>query len=312
MPDPRRPDETEPIADAASLFDTGEVRPYMAPSPPPSAAPAPAVADGYDLEADPFAGRDEPPRPAPIPEPVERPRARPEPPRPRTRPETETSRPEVTPTPSEGSGSIEYEAEGAVVDPVWTRGAEWGPDLVRVGLAAAATMFLAWATSGNLLLCLALLAAGGAASAVLCYPMLITLERPVRITPEQAVTDFFAAASHRFPSYRRMWLLLSEAGRKSGPFRTFDDFRGHWKGRIDRWKAGQGAGLFSPLTFAVEDFRADKSTGKTTSRADYTVHVSLRDGDAGPIESFQMAHGLVKGPDRMWYLNQGKLSSRAR
>lgn len=301
MPDPRRPDETEPIADAASLFDTGEVRPDMASSPPPSAAPAPAGADGYDLEADPFAGRDEPPRPVPIPEPVERPRARPEP-----------SRPEGVPTPSEGSGSIEYEAEGAVVDPVWTRGAEWGPDLVRVGLAAAATMFLAWTTSGNLPLCLALLAAGGAVSAVLCYPMLITLERPVRITPEQAVTDFFAAASHRFPSYRRMWLLLSEAGRKSGPFRTFGDFRRHWKGRIDRWKAGQGARLFSSLTFAVVDFRADKSTGKTTSRADYTVHVSLRDGAAGPIESFQMAHGLVKGPDRMWYLNQGKLSSRAR
>ena len=107
--------------------------------------------------------------------------------------------------------------------------------------------------------------------------MLITLERPVRITPEQAVTDFFAAASHHVPHYRRMWLLLSSAGRESGPFRSFDDFRDHWKGGSRRWKASRGAGKFTPLKFEVEGFRADKSTGKATSRANYTVQVYLRD-----------------------------------
>ena len=51
------------------------------------------------------------------------------------------------------------------------------------------------------------------------------------------------------------------------------------------------------MKFEVEDFRADKSTGKETSRADYTVNVYLRDReDDGPIESIKMAHGLVKGP----------------
>ena len=149
---------------------------------------------------------------------------------------------------------------------------------------------------------------GGAATVLLAYPMLITLERPVRITPEQAVTDFFAAASHHVPHYRRMWLLLSSAGRESGPFGDFDDFRDHWKGRIEGWKASRGAGKFAPLTFEVEDFQADKSTGMSTSRADYTVLISLRDReDIGPIESIKMAHGLVKGPDRMWYLNRGRL-----
>ena len=118
---------------------------------------------------------------------------------------------------------------------------------------------------------------GGAATVLLSYPLLITLERPVRITPEQAVTDFFAAASHHFPHYRRMWLLLSSAGRESGPFPTFDDFRDHWKGRIEGWRARPGAGKFAPLKFEVEDFRADKSTGKSTSKADYTVRVFLRD-----------------------------------
>ena len=124
------------------------------------------------------------------------------------------------------------------------------------------------------------------------------------------MNDFFAAASHHIPNYRRMWLLLSSDGRASGQFRTFDDFRDHWKGRIDGWRASRGAGKFAPLSFVVEDFRADKSTGSLTSKADYTVRILLRDQpDAGPIASFRMAHGLVKGPDRMWYLNRGVLPS---
>ena len=32
------------------------------------------------------------------------------------------------------------------------------------------------------------------------------------MTPEQAVKDYYAAASHHFPHYRRMWLLLSADG----------------------------------------------------------------------------------------------------
>jgi hypothetical protein len=142
--------------------------------------------------------------------------------------------------------------------------------------------------------------------------MLITMERPVRITPEQAVTDFFAAASHHVPNYRRMWLLLSAAGRASGPFRGFDDFREHWKGRIEGWRASRGAGKFAPLTFEVEDFKADKSTGQSTSKADYTVRIVPRGSPgAAPIASYRMTHGLVKGPDRMWYLNRGVLPSGA-
>jgi hypothetical protein len=295
MPDPSHPEDAKPIADAASLFDTDEIRPFRAP---PVAGTA-KTSGGYDLEADPFPAEDEPPRPVALPEPVERPKARPSP---KPRPPQDQE--------SELSGSNEFAAEAAVVDPVWTRGAEWGTDLVRVGIAGLVTLFLLYLCSGSFLLFLMVLVLGGATMALLSYPMLITLERPVRITPEQAVTDFFAAASHHVPHYRRMWLLLSSGGRESGPFRTFEDFREHWKGRIEGWRASRGAGKFAVLSFEVEDFQADKSTGQSTSKADYTVRVVFRDQpDAAPVASYRMTHGLVKGPDRMWYLNRGVLPS---
>ncbi len=105
-----------------------------------------------------------------------------------------------------------------------------------------------------------------------------------------------------------MWLLLSSRAREEGRFSTFEDFRDHWKGQIEAWREAAGVGKYTPLKFEVEAFRADKSTGKSTSRADYTVLVSVRDRETGgPIESIRMAHGLVKGPDRMWYLNRGRL-----
>ena len=299
MPDPSHPEDPKPIADVASLFDTDEVRPFQAPPVPSSASGVPSASGGYDLEADPTPVDDEPPRPVVLPEPVERPRARPKP-KPKPQPAHESD--------SDVVGSSEFETEASAVVPVWSRGAEWGPDLVRVGLAGLVTMFLLYSFSGNFLLFVLVLALGGAAIGLLSYPMLITLERPVRITPEQAVTDFFAAASHHVPHYRRMWLLLSSAGRESGPFRNFDDFREHWSRRIEGWRASRGAGKFAPLTFEVEDFQADKSAGKLTSRADYTVRILLRDQpDAAPVASYRRTPGLVKGPDRMWYMNRGLL-----
>jgi hypothetical protein len=303
MPDPSQPDDPKAIGDPASLFDTDEVRPIRVPPKPaladPHRLPASASAsEGYEVEGGSIP-EDDLPEPAPIPiptPPVQRPNTR-------SRPKPDA----VTLGPEE-SGSTEFVTEVSEVDPVWTRSAEWGSDLVRVGAVGLGTLILAWLVgifSGMGMLVLLL---GGAATVLLSYPLLITLERPVRITPEQAVDDFFAAASHHFPHYRRMWLLLSEAGRRSGKFASYEDFRDHWKSRIGRWRREAGVGQYTPLKFEVDAFRADKSTGKETSRADYTVVVSIRDReDVGPIESIRMVHGLVRGPDRMWYLNRGVL-----
>ena len=302
MPDPSRPDDPKTIGDAGSLFDTDELRPIKVPpaSTPSAPSSGASASDGYDLEGVSFPEVDEPPRPVPIPAPVERPKTR-------SRPKTK----EVVLEPGD-SGSTEFVTEVSEVDPVWTRAAEWGPDLVRVAGAGLGTLFLTWLFWNYSISWLVLLL-GGAATVILSYPILITLERPVRITPEQAVTDFYAAASHHFPHYRRMWLLLSTKGRESGRFGGFEGFRGHWKGRIERWRQSKGAGKYTPLKFEVDGFRADKSTGKETSRADYTVNIYLRDREGeGPIESIKMAHGLVKGPDRMWYLNRGTLDPGAK
>ena len=298
MPDPRPSQDPKPIADAGSLFDTDEVRPI---SVPPASTPT-SASEGYDLEGFSVPDVEEPPRPVVLPTPVERPKAK-SPSQPKPKPKSKLPDSHI----AEGDTS-EFEMEVSIVDPVWTRGAEWGSDLVRVGIAAGVTLFLAWLTFGYSHICLLILMIGGAATVLLSYPILITLERPVRITPVQAVTDFYAAASHHFPNYRRMWLLLSSRAREEGRFSAFEDFRDHWKGRIEGWREAAGAGKYDPLTFEVEGFQADKSTGKSTSRADYTVLIYRRSHESdGPIESIRMAHGLVKGPDRMWYLNRGRL-----
>ena len=67
---------------------------------------------------------------------------------------------------------------------------------------------------------------------VLSYPILITLERPVRITPEQALRDYYGALSHQLPHFRRMWLLLSTAGRISTAYGSFEGFKAYWKDRL--------------------------------------------------------------------------------
>ena len=290
MPDPK-----------PSEFDTDEVRAIKVPplaEPAASPAPSPAV-DGYDLEGYSVPEVDEPPQPVAIPSPpVDRPKP--------NAPAPAAPKPKAASHIAEGDSS-EFETEVSEVYPVWTRGAEWGPDLIRVGAVALGTLVLTWLCLWHLF-ALFVLMVGAAATVLVAYPILITLERPVRITPEQAVDDFFAAASHHVPHYRRMWLLLSSLGRESGSFTSFEDFKAYWSDKMERWKAIKSVGKYTPLKFEVDSFRSDKSTGKSTSRADYTVNVYVRDREAeGPIESIKMAHGLIKGPDRMWYLNRGVL-----
>jgi hypothetical protein len=203
MPDPSHSNESKPVGEAASLFDTDEIRPIRVPAPP-EAAGSPEV-DGYDLEGGPIPDDDELPAPVPIPipsRPVDRPKAKPK---------------------------LEFEKV-----------------LIKIGAVGLGTIILAWLFSGNLMNAFFVLVLGAAVMVVLSYPILITLERPVRVTPEHAVNDFFDAASHHFPHYRRMWLLLSDVGRESGGFETFEQFRDHWKGRINSWKAKKGGSKIIP------------------------------------------------------------------
>jgi hypothetical protein len=196
----------------------------------------------------------------------------------------------------------------AEVDRVWSRWSEWGPNLALLAAAGAAIALLVVLSlaAGFLVLAVFFVLIGGAILLVLSYPIAITLERPVRVTPEQAVRDYFAALSHHLPHYRRMWLLLSSAGRASSPFASYGGFKAYWNERLAALHGNPGARL-NPLVFTVADFRSEKSAGLSAIDVAFQLRIAARETPEAPLASYQVEMGLVKGPDRMWYLNRGTL-----
>ncbi len=202
--------------------------------------------------------------------------------------------------------------ETPAVEQVWSRASEWGQTLAVLAAWLVAVLFLAYLTLGAewYAFTALLLAFGGLGAVLLSYPILITLERPVRITPEQAARDFFSALSHHLPHHRRMWLLLSTRGRVSPQFASFEGFRNYWKGRLQQLREGH-AGQYVPLSFQVGEFQAEKSAGKTEIDARFRLRVFVRGRrDQGPIWSLVLRRSFVRGPDGMWYMNDGTLSDR--
>jgi len=192
----------------------------------------------------------------------------------------------------------------------WTRAAEWGPTLLVLGSWSAAMLLLIYFSLGAEAYGLAtmLFVAGCVVAAILSYPILITLERPVRVTPEQAARDYFAALSHHLPHHRRMWLLLSARGRVSPCFASYEGFKKYWNTRLVQLRQGH-AGPLSPLVFVVSDFRADKSAGRTEIDGKFTVNVFVRGRRSeGPIAKLTVERSFTRGPDNMWYLDDGTLS----
>jgi hypothetical protein len=202
----------------------------------------------------------------------------------------------------------------ALVEEVWSRRAEWGMTLIVVGAWLAVVLGVVYFSLEAELYGLAFvtLLMGAAAAVVLSYPIFITLERPVRITPEQAVRDYYGALSHHVPHFRRMWLLLSTAGRISTAYGSLDGFKAYWKSRLANLRAGH-ASSFTPLVFEVADFKADKSAGKVKIDAEYTLKVWVRgQRKSGVIHAIPMKIALVRGPDKMWYLDEGTLGRESR
>jgi len=198
------------------------------------------------------------------------------------------------------------------VEQVWSRGSEWGSTFVVLACWIAAILGIACFTLGADLLGITalILLLGGLGAVVLSYPILITLERPVRITPEQAARDYFGALSHHFPHYRRMWLLLSARGRTSPQFASYEGFKAYWIAQLGQLHEGH-AGRFSPLVFQVEEFHAEKSAGKTEIDARFRLRVLVRGRRGeGPIWSLLLVRSFVRGPDGMWYLNEATLAER--
>ena len=171
----------------------------------------------------------------------------------------------------------------ALVEETWSRWAEWGMNLIVLGVWLTVLVLLVYFVFGQEFYGLAflLLIVGLLAAVVLAYPMLITLERPVRVTPEQALKDFYGALSHHVPHVRRMWLLLSSAGRISAAYGSFEGFKAYWKEQLARLRQGH-AGPLTPLVFEVIDFKSEKGAGRSRIDVTYTVVVSVR-GSARPV-----------------------------
>jgi hypothetical protein len=283
-----KPDRNPDIAAADWLVkdDSGAKSPKKAPKP----AVGSSSSDVFDLAEGPSS--DElavPVPPIPLPEkPAAKPRER--------RTERTQDKPILEPS--------------ALVEQTWSRSAEWGPNLLIVGgwlVLVFLVVYFLWDLT-HISPAFFTLLVGGVVAVVLSYPILITLERPVRVTPEQAVRDYYTALSHHLPHLRRMWLLLSTSGRISNAYGSFEGFKGYWRDRLRNLREGH-AGQWTPLVFEVVNFKADKSAGKTTIEADFTLKISVRgQRTAGPIHTIPMRIGLVRGPDKMWYLDNGTMT----
>jgi hypothetical protein len=311
-PHPGDPNRPEPeIADAELLFreDT--------PSVTPSRDPVMPTASEKDevIELDHSVARPElPPKqaasPAQVPGPTRRAPAAAPPPLPpaAARPGPDVSESAREREFREASKSAFATASG--VDQVWSRRDEWGASLIVLGcwsIILLSLLYVAIAVEA-FNFAFVLLVLGGLYWLYLCYPILITLEIPVRLTPESAVKDYYGALSHHMPHYRRMWLLLGREARTTPYFGSFEGFCAYWKGRMRDLKEQGRAGPTTPLQFQVESFNAEKSTGRTEINAQFVVKVFVRGRrDEGAIATVPMRIDLVRGPDKMWYLGDGTL-----
>lgn len=196
------------------------------------------------------------------------------------------------------------------VDQIWSRKLEWGPTLVALTawtITYLSLLYVAIATESFNFAFVAWIL-GGLYWLYLCYPILITLEIPVRLTPESAVKDYYGALSHHIPHYRRMWLLLGRQARLTPYFGSFEGFKAYWKVRMNDLKEQGRAGPTTPLQFQVERFDSEKSSGQSVVSARFEVQVFVRGRrDEGAIATFPMRIELVRGPDKMWYLGDGTL-----
>lgn len=232
----------------------------------------------------------------------------------RTARRSASSTPERTPEIERSDAGVRRPQEltpSPVLQP-WSRLAEWGPTLGRIAVALLALMVIVHFTFSveHLMRSLAVVGIGLGVILLLSYPIAITLERPVRMTPEHAVRDYYGALAHHLPHRRRMWLLLSSAGRSAPEFESYASFHAYWKDQVRNLKRNK-AGSFTPLHVRIDEFKSDKSAGQDAVKASYRLSFFVRGReDENPLYTSQVETTLSRGPDRMWYLDEGRLPPR--
>ena len=201
------------------------------------------------------------------------------------------------------------------VDQVWSRTARVGTDAAGAPRLGGRDSLAPVLRLGAELYGLAALIFGvGCLGAVLLsYPLLITLERPVRITPGAGRAGLLRRPLASSPPLPPDVAAAQRPGPGLSPIRLVRGIQELLGQAAGASSASGHAGRFSPLVFKVEEFRAEKSAGKTEIDARFKVKVLVRGRQAeGPIWSLPAERSFVRGPDGMWYLNDGTLAERTR
>lgn len=184
------------------------------------------------------------------------------------------------------------------VKPTYDRGREAGPIVITVVVLVVVGM-VAWVD--GTLIGLPLMLAGMAWG---LYRLALVLPHPVRVTPEQAVREFYDAFCHRVPNYRRMYLLLSVPAKREKQINSYRAFCAYW-----RWRQAQivGKNWIEAAGFDIERFDAKYNAQRTFAAVDFTLLLYRRGQPQSPVFVRPVSMTLVKGRDGSWYLNEGVL-----
>jgi hypothetical protein len=193
----------------------------------------------------------------------------------------------------------------------WTRFRESSSDFVRMAVAGLSTIILAWLFSGWSTIHLAgwICVAGTAVVAITAYPLIVGLERPVRMSPERAVRDYFESLEHHGPLYRRMWIFLTPEAQNCQSFADFDSFKLYWNQRAQEWRHRGNAWPRTPVVISFDQFQSKQdASDPNKSLLKFSISVSLRGHrSSGPVASYKLSWTAFRGPDRQWYLADGNL-----
>jgi hypothetical protein len=201
---------------------------------------------------------------------------------------------------SDGDTAV-FPSEPPGVREVWTRWVEWKEPALWIAAAIGIALII---YLGGMLVTTLIVTAGLGYG---LYHLVITLEPPVRVTPEQAVNEFFAAISHRLPNFARAYALLTDEGRQTDDFSDQNDFRAYWIAQLAR--IGKFPVWLVPLEFRVEGVTCRYDPEKTMALLKYRLCVGVRSASTSKSSLAELdARNLaVKGPDGQWYLNDGRL-----
>lgn len=230
-----------------------------------------------------------------------RPRARPAPQR-HEQPAESVFQPRATADRSEQSRPVDELPEDPrdlpKVKPKYERGREAGPVGITLAIIVAVGLLtmLAGSAVGSLIML--------AGSAWFVYRMCLILPHPVRVTPEQAVREFYEAFCHLVPNFRRMYLLLSVPAKRDKQVSSYRAFRAYW-----RWRQAQvvGKSWFETVGFELERFETKYNSQRTFAAVDFTLLLYRRGHSNDPVLVRPVSTTLVKGRDGSWYLNEGVL-----